>query len=279
MIYPKSFQRMSVPAMRRYIIEHNVHAALADRIIADELERRDAARPLRKKREQHIRLWNQIIDPAVSELRNVQHMLKLTLLYPTIERTVALEAYAGVLERLIGKLKLHVDKLKVSDDDIEDDLMTPSKQAIKPTKAFPNGKPNGGTHWVDYVPPDIVKDITALFDAIPRTKGVKRKHPFLTVLDKATSARRKAALIERTTKELTHIERIVAVRLADPKLKDTSVFTHQEIDAQRMQVSKMQSALHIISLLPPNAFIPPTWHGVMTARTKPGVSPLPKGQK
>jgi hypothetical protein len=265
--------------MRRYILERNVHAALVDRIIADEQARRYAVRPLRKKREQHIRLWKQIIDPAVAELRNVQHMLKLTLLYPTPERTAALEAYAGVLERLIGKLTLNVDKLKVSDDDMADDLLTPSRQASRATRAFPNGKPNGGTHWVDYVPPDMVQEITALFDAIPRTKGVKRKHPFLVVLDKATSAKRKEALIERTTKELTHIERHLAVRLADPRLKDTSVFTHQEIDAKRLQVSQMQSALHIISLLPPNAFIPPTWHGVMTARTKPGVSPLPKGQK
>jgi hypothetical protein len=60
---------------------------------------------LRKKREQHLRLWKQIIDPAVAELRNVQHMQKLTLLHPTPERMAALDAYAKMLGLLIDKLK------------------------------------------------------------------------------------------------------------------------------------------------------------------------------
>ena len=267
---------MSEPAMRRYILEHKIHAALADGIIAAEQARRNATRPLRKKREQHIRLWKQLIDPAVAELRNVQHMQKLTLTYPTPERNAALEAYAALLTLLIGKLKLNVDKLNLSDDDIDEDLLTPSQHASKSTKAFPNGKPNGGTYWVDWIPPSAVREVQALFDVIPVIKGVKRKQPFPVVLDKATSAKRRAALIERTTKELTHIERLIAVELADTRLTDTHVFKHQEIGEMRVQVSRMQSALHVISLLPPNAFIPPTWHGVMTTRTEAGDHPLPK---
>ena len=262
--------------MRRHIIERNVHPALADGIIAAEQARRNAARPVRKKREQHTRLWKQLIDPAVAELRNVQHMIKLTLTYPTPERTAALEAYAALLALLIGKLKLNIDRLNIDEDDIDADLLTPSQQASKSTKAFPNGKPNGGTYWVDWIPPSAVREVQALFDAIPAMRGVKRKHPFPVVLDKATSAKRRAALIERTTKELTHIERLIAVELADTRLTDTHVFKQQEIEAMRMQVSKMQSALHIISLLPPNAFIPPTWHGVMSHRTAPGECPMPK---
>ena len=278
MKYPKSFYSMSVAAMRSYLIKRNVHPELIDGLITEEQARRDETRPLRKKREQHIRLWHQIIDPAVAELRNVQHMLRLPLLYPTPERTAALEAYAVVLELLIDKLKQNVDKIKQSGADTADELLTPSRQASKPTRAFPHGKPNGGTHWVDYVPPNIVREINALFDSIPRVKGVKRKYPFLVVLDRATSAKRRQALTERTQNELTHVERLLAVELADARLTDTHVFKQQEIADLRIQVSKMQHAIHVISLLPPNAFIPPTWHGVLLERTPPGIQPPPKGR-
>jgi hypothetical protein len=276
MIYPKSFYRMSEPAMRRHLLDRNVPPSLADGFIATEQARRNATRPIRKKREQHLRLWQQLIDPAVAELRNVQHMLKLTLTYPTPERTAALSAYAALLALLIGKLKLNTDKLNVDDDLMGDDLLTPRRQASKPTKAFPHGKPNGGAYWVDWVPPSAVRDIQDLFAVIPVVRGVKRKHPFPVVLDKATSAKRRAALIERTTKEIEHIERSIAVELADPRLTDTHVFKHQEIGDMRVQVSRMQSALHVVSLLPPNAFIPPTWHSLLVERTPPGTPPLPQ---
>ena len=298
---------MTEPTLRKTLEKRKLPAILIDETITAVQADRNALRPVHKKREQHIRLWKQIIDPAVAELRNVQHMQKLTLTHNTPERTAALEAYAALLELLVGKLKVNIEKIKahadtqhrnvedlkarqlrvslirdkrdIPKDTDDDDLLTPSRQASKTTRAFPNGKPNGGAHWVDYVPPSAVAQIQALFDVIPRTKGVKRKHPFPVLLDKATSAKRRAALIERTTKELSHIERRIAVELANRKLTDTHVFKHQEIDSMRLQVSKMQSAIHIMTLLPSNAFIPATWHGVMTTRTKPGISPLPKGQK
>tara|TARA_R110000868_G_scaffold235313_1_gene489222 strand:- start:63 stop:911 length:849 start_codon:yes stop_codon:yes gene_type:complete len=280
MNYTERFARMTEQEMRNALAQRKskLPEPVINDIVANVKADREALRPMLKKREQHTRLWKQIIDPAVYELRNVRRMLKLKLSYPTPERTAALEAYAEVIELVIGKLQLHIDKLNVHEDRIDDDPLTPSQQASKATKAFPNGKPNGGTYWTDYVPYVVVKKISALFKAVPKEAHVKRKHPFPVVLDKATSAKRREILIERTTKELTHIERIIAVELADPRLKPTHFFKHQEIGKMRLQASQMQSALHIISLLPPNAFIPATWHGVMTERTQPGRQPLPKGK-
>lgn len=273
MIYPKRYALMSDAALRQTLAKRKLPHGVAAEIIAAVQADRAAVRPLRKKREQHLRLWKQLIDPAVAELRNVQHMKKLTLTYPTPERTAALEAYAKMLGLLIDKLRLHVLKLKVDLPDIDADLLTPGKLAEQATRAFPHGKPNGGTFWVDWVPPNVVAEIQTLFDKIPHTKGVKRKEPFPVVLDKATSARRKAVLVERTKRELEHIERAMAVELADPRLTATHVFKQQEIADMRLQISRLQSALHIISVLPANAFIPPTWHGVMQPRTAPGVPP------
>lgn len=250
---------------------------LINELIDNERERRRKLHPIRKKREQHIRLWKQILTPAVQELRNVRRMLNLKLTYPTPEREAALHAYALVIETVINKLQVNIDKLCIHEDHLDDDLQTPSQMASKPTPAFPNGKPNGGAYWVDYVPSHVVKKIRALFKAIPRAKHVRIKEPFPVVLDKATSAKRRWVLLERTQKELEHLERRITAELADPRLKDTSVFRHQEIDALRVQASKMQSAMHLISQLPPNAFVPPTWHGVFNARTYPGRSPQPRG--
>ena len=274
MIYPKSYARMSDAALRRALAKRKLPTPLVDGIIAAVQSDKEAVRPLRKKREQHLRLWKQLIDPAVAELRNVQHMQKLTLLYPTPERTAALDAYAKMLVLLIDKLKLHVDKVKVDPALLDETLLTPSQMASKPTAAFPRGKPNGGSYWVDWVPPAVVARINALFDKIPATRGVKRKQPFPVVLDRTTSAKRKAALIERTKREMEHIERSMAVELADPRLTEHHYFKQQEIDAMRLQISRMQSALHIISMVPANAFIPATWHGVMQQRTAPGEPPL-----
>jgi hypothetical protein len=58
------------------------------------------------------------------------------------------------------------------------------------------------------------------------------------------------------------IERRIAVELADTRLTDTHVFKHQEIGEMRLQVSQMQAAMHRVSLLSPNDFVPVTWHGV-----------------
>lgn len=238
--------------------------------IAEVQAARNALSPVLKKREQHARLWKQLIEPAVAELRNVQHMQKLVLTYPTLERTQALAAYAGLITQLIKKFRVHIDKVNITKNAIDDSLLTPGQHAKLSTRAFPNGKPNGGRFWVDWVPPNRVEQVQALFDVIPRTRGVRQKVPFPVVLDKQTSAKRRAVLIQRTSRELEYIERLMAAELADTRLTDTHVFKHQEIGAMRLQVSQMQSALHIISLLPPNAYIPPTWHGVMTARTRPG---------
>lgn len=272
MSYPKHYIKMRPPAVRAALAKRKKRPPpeLEEAIILAVQADRAALHPHLKVQEQHIRLWKQLLNPAVAELRNVQHMQKLTLTYPTPERTDALTAYAGLLALVIRKFKLRIDACRVPPDPQSSDLRTPGEIAAIRTRAFPRGLPNGGRYWVDWVPPDRIEAIYALFALIPYIRGVRQKMPFPIVLDKATSAKRRATLIERTSKELEHIERRIAAELADRKLTETHVFKHQEIGELRIRVSQMQAAMHIISLLPPNALIPYTWHGVMTARTLPG---------
>jgi hypothetical protein len=281
MDFVKRLAGMSAAQMRKSLSNRRrkLPEDIIDGIIAVEKARRRKLHPMRKKREQHVRLWKQLLDPAVVELRNVQRMLNLSLTYPTPERETALTTYAGVIARVVGKMQINIDKLRVHEDQLDDDLLTPGQQASKRTPAFPHGKPNGGEHWVDYVPIPVIKKVRALFEAIPKTRHVRRKEPFPVTLPIATSAKLRAVLRERTQKELDHTERLMAAELADTRLTDTHVFKHQEINALRAQISKMQSALHLIGQLPANAFVPPSWHGILTERTYPGRSPLLETKK
>jgi hypothetical protein len=254
--YPKSYSRMSPQALRAHLSKRRWAPALVEATIANVLEERRAARPALKKREHHARLWGYLIDPARSELRNVWRMLKLSLVNETPERTEALTAYSELLSYLVTRLE------------VERDATT----EMPGTVAAERGLPNNGEHWVDWVPRKKVALIYDYFNRIPVTKGVRRKEPFPVTLDKATSAKRKATLIERTTREMEHVERVMAAELADTRLTDTHVFKHQEIGELRVLLSRMQAALHIIKQLPANALIPHTWHRIFETRTRPGAA-------
>lgn len=254
MIYPKSYARMSPAALRALLSKRRLPSSYIENTLYAVAADRREARPALKKSEQHARLWGYLLDPAKAELRNVQRMLKLDLAHPTPERVEALEAYAALLTFLIGRLTL----------DMKSTTDMPKKLATE------RGLPNNGEYWVDWVPPKKVALIYSFFAAIPKARGIKRKEPFPVVLDKKTSAKRKAVLIERTNKEIEHVERRIAAELADPRLTDTHYFKQQEIGDMRLEISRMQAALHVISQLPANALIPPTWHGVMQQRTAPG---------
>lgn len=256
MKYPRSYKRMSPQALRKMLSERRLPSSYVEATIAAVLEDRKAARPAVKKSEHHARLWGYLIEPAKSELRNVRRMLRLNLTNPTPEREDALTAYEALLAFLVGRLTL---EMRATPE-------MPGKIAAE------RDLPNGGEHWVDWVPRKKALLIYDYFAKIPHQRGVKRKEPFPVTLDKNTSAKRKAALLERTKKEIEHLERRIAIELADPRLKETSVFKHQEIDAMRVQISRMQAATTLIRKLPDNALIPHTWHRVFEERTSVGAA-------
>ena len=246
MKYPISYLRMSEAALRKLLSQRKLPSGYAENLIAEVAAARKTKRIRLKTDEQHTRLWGDLISPAKSERRIVQRMLTLKLDNPSPERALALEAYLMVLAAIIGRLTLAA----------RDSGQTPRLEALG------RNLPNKGEHWVDWMPQKKIDLIKQYFAEIPYTKGVRQKTPFERRIPQTQHAIHKRRLIERTDKELAILERRMAVELADAKLTDTHHFKHQEINDMRIQISRMQAAMHTIKLLRPTDLVPVTWHGI-----------------
>jgi hypothetical protein len=237
---------MSEAALRKLLSQRKLPSGYAENLIAEVAAARKTKRIRLKTDEQHTRLWGDLISPAKSERRIVQRMLTLKLDNPSPERALALEAYLMVLAAIIGRLTLAA----------RDSGQTPRLEALG------RNLPNKGEHWVDWMPQKKIDLIKQYFAEIPYTKGVRQKTPFERRIPQTQHAIHKRRLIERTDKELAILERRMAVELADAKLTDTHHFKHQEINDMRIQISRMQAAMHTIKLLRPTDLVPVTWHGI-----------------
>lgn len=246
MSFPKTYMRYSIPKLRRMLADRRLPDGAADAVVAEVAAAKKERRNIAQKGGQHARLWKDLIAPAKAEWRIISRMRTMGVKSASPERAEALEAYELLLHTLIGKLKVQAAN-------------TPEMPRII---ALEKNLPNKGEHWVDWVPPQKIRLIKSYFAAITHTVGVKQKRPFERRIPQTQHDILKKRLIERTTQELGHIERRIAVELADPRLKPTNVFKHQEIGKMRLQVSQMQAAIHRASLLNPNDFVPVTWHGV-----------------
>ena len=246
MSFPKTYMRLSVPKLRDMLADRRLPEGMADKILAEVAAARLNRRTEAQKDGQHARLWKDLIAPAKAERRIISRMRMMNVNNPSPERAAALEAYELVLDTIIGRLQTEAANT------------TEMPRYVAVEKKLPNK----GEHWVDWMPPKKIALIEAYFEAIPTVRGVKQKKPFERRIPMTQHDTHKKRLTERTNKEIALLERHIAVGIADPRLKPTNVFRHQDIDAWRLQVSKMQAALHRVSLLSPNDFVPVTWHGV-----------------
>jgi hypothetical protein len=246
MSFPKTYMRSSVTALRKVLAARRLTPAMANDIIQEVIQAKKERRTAQQKDGQHARLWRDLIAPAKAERRIIQRMRVMNVKNPSDERDAALEAYELVLNAIIGRLT----------------LASANTTEMPRYVAVEKKLPNKGEHWVDWMPPKKIALIEEYFAGIPYMVGVKQKLPFERRIPLSQHDTHKKRLIERTSKEIDMIERRIAVELADSRLTDTHVFKHQEIGEMRLQVSQMQAAMHRVSLLNPNDFVPVTWHGV-----------------
>lgn len=246
MDFPKSYLRMSESTLRKNLAKRKLPLGYAEELISQVVSAKRKGFNNLARDTQHKRLWGDLIAPAKAERRIVQRMLTLKLEHDSPERTLALEAYLMVLDAIIGRLTIKANTAEA----------TP-RQVAEGTNV-----PNKGEHWTDWMPQKKIDLIKQYFAQIPYTKGVRQKTPFERRWPTTQHAIHKRRLIERTDKELAILERRMAVELADAKLTDTHMFKHQEINDMRIQISKMQAAMHTIKLLRPTDLVPVTWHGI-----------------
>lgn len=246
MEFPKTYLRLSENALRKKLAERKLPAGYAENVISHVLAAKRKTFSTSARNTQHARLWGDVIAPAKAERRIVQRMLTLNVASNSPERGDALEAYLMVLGVIIGKLTLKANASGQTPRELAEGTNVPNK----------------GEHWVDWMPLKKIALIEDYFARIPYTKGIRHKRPFERRIPQTQHAVHKRRLIERTDKEISTAERRLAAALADAKLTDTQVFRQQEINDMRIQISRMQAALHTIKALRPTDLVPPTWHGI-----------------
>jgi hypothetical protein len=213
-------------------------------------EERTRLRSVKAKERAMSAAWGEIERPLKSELRIVVNMGRYkSKTYHVPERSTAIAQYRAVLEKLC---KI-IEKYKRGEH-------TPLQLAkIKSV-------PNGGSHWVDWIPASVKQDTTALFDAIPHHFKAKSKVPFerRTIEDKRDVLIRRLA---RTVKE--ELGRAYKDLANDPDEYDN----HDH----HAYIARMELAQKAIIALPDDAYIPTTWQGLFKTGYAYPISP--EGEK
>lgn len=243
--------------------EHEIDRRLAAKRMPDSLRADLKESIMRGKAEyksaqardkQNKRLWREVLAPAKYEWKVTNIMLNKTrqqLLsgyYANPDegeaRVKALAEYADVVGRLTSKSMRWINE-----------GLTPKAVANQRSKIFPNGMPNNGAHWVDFVPVSVKEYIAGLFDAIPHRAKAKRKIPFerkvplLTRQDKGeTLSVWHEALFVLKSRTQNELERIVPLARVNP--------AKYEGDVERIR-----QALEWLDNLEEGEALPATWHG------------------
>lgn len=118
---------------------------------------------------------------------------------------------------------------------------------IKTYERLVNLRNRGGmpehNHWTDYVPDNIKEAFIQAAADIPPRNRAKMKTPFERTIPMDLHDRRKGRLLRRT-----RTERLTA-----------------ESEGNIEKMYKLDEALDRIHALPPNAYVPNTWHGLFDA--------------
>lgn len=220
-----------------------------DRLLKGIREHRAAALSAAGKRRQLKKLWGELMSPARRELHVCGLIIKKlqVKLHGGEEKLAALKAYCLLIEQLLA-MAHQCEKVL---------LLTPGQKAKQPTKAFPNGLPNGGIHWTDWVSSSRKNAIRELFKQIPQRSGIKCKVPFERKIPKIVVIvngmkstlfeEQRLRLMERTLKELDNAQRLEAVN---------------PTEAGGERINKMREAIAWLHNCDEGEPLPPTWHGL-----------------
>lgn len=224
---------------------------LKEAIVHAKAENRSA----QAKEKQHQRLWKYLLDPAKVELKIVNIMLNKTKqqiscgYYANADegdaRVLALDAYQQAIGGWVFARAL----------DLQKKGETPASAARKGTKSFPQGMPNHGVHWVDWVPTHVKLAIIDLFEAIPRRPHVKRKTPFERRMPKQTR------VLDGVTLSVFEEQRFMLRERTERALERTIGLARVHPKKYEGDIDLIRKALSFIKDAKEGELLPTTWHG------------------
>jgi hypothetical protein len=180
--------------------------------------------------------WHELIRPLRSELRIVVNMARYrSKSYQVPERDKAISAYRMILEKALRLLTQY----QVGD-------YTPTQFAKL------KNVPNGGEHWVDWIPAVKKEAIENLFHEIPHHFRAKSKVPF----------ERRNIKEEKRDVLIRRLSRSIKQEL-DRAYKDLAN-DQDEFDNQDHwdYIKRMELAAKVVIALPDDAYVPATWQGL-----------------
>lgn len=225
-----------------------------ERLLQGIREHRAAEAAAVGKRRQLKQLWGELMSPARRELhvcglivKQLKRKMASGFVDTGEEKLAAMNAYCQLIERLLA-MAHECERVL---------MVTPGQKAKQKTKAFPNGLPNGGIHWTDWISASRKNAIRELFQQIPQRRGIKCKVPFERKIPKiivmvngiksTLFEEQRLRLMERTLKECDNAERIEAVN---------------PTEAGGERIRKMKEAIAWLHTCEEGEPLPPTWHGL-----------------
>jgi len=234
-------------------------------------------RALRSDREflrKHRQAWRALLTPLRQEMNHAIGGMR----YDESDdlRADAFQLYAHTLEVVYYRL------LQLTGPVVDGEMAMPSRVAaqINEEVARDGGGspiPNGGVHWVDWVPPKAKARVERAFDtwiaAGTRKKHAKTKVPFKRVEGDKVFAKNKERLVKAVTKELGTLTLKHEVALQGLAKRETELAEYgalrlgDESDLHlrlERRVAKAKKALSILTRwTKDDGALPRTWHGVL----------------
>jgi hypothetical protein len=240
--------------LREKLRMRKMHPKAEQQIFDIVVEQKARQRSTMRKKEQHERMWSELMEPLKYELKICRAMLRYdgdhakasgyvtgdehkTPLSHGDPRTLALLHYVHTLDNLLGKMTLQRRAREYTPYQIAEAAM----------------RPNKGVHWSDWVAPSKKVEITALFNAVPKVKHVKRKVPFERIVPKVLWLKLHKRLLERTIKEVEYNKHKLNVA--------TMSGDDEKIERAQVRIEHINQALVWIQEAEVGAALPVTWHG------------------
>jgi hypothetical protein len=221
---------------------------LIRRVLRALQEGKAARRAKRIKQTVIFNLWDDLLRPARSELgvvRTLKSQLKRgddALSGEAVAKHQALSMYEDALVETIATLRAVQKKDKLTPNQFAEQVREKSGLII----------PNKGGHWTDYVDATDRRRITLLFNNLPDPKRGKKKVPFERHISPAENHEKRTALTARLVTEQETAE------------QEYDMAQHpQEKERLKNLLDQMQYAQYALDILPNNAPVPASWHGLL----------------
>ena len=234
------------------------YRSMAEYIYAQVMEKRHELREQRARQKYVAKQWRDILDPARREFRTMKAMLNTARSRQrsgaednediSQAKIAALTAYMDVIGSFLSTVETWLDK---------DPELSPAKRLQKKLKAFPNGVPNGGSHWVDWIPESMKQPVVQLFDAVPYRAKAKRKVPFQRRIPKIFRMEKgeRFSLFDEFRYRL-RIKTETALKQVESKLR----FAKNDEDLLHRK-AKIDEALILIDNAKEGVMLPTVWQG------------------